>query len=138
MALVTVNIWTGAPLLSLWLGSQVQGGGPPTLGAVTVVVVSLVLFCLALVWLLGWLNEAHERLTGQSQTVHVHAPWLRSMRDERRRYPGQMPQLTSLERILVVAVVLAFLALEVMFFFFPNSPIDPSYALLESPRPATP
>ena len=133
MALVTINIWTGAPLLALWLGSQVQAGGPPTLGAVTVVVVSLTLICLALVWLLGWLNEAHEQLTGQVRTVRDHAPWLRSMRDEKRRYTNQEHHLTALERILVIAAVLAFLALEVMFFLFPNSRIDPTYAALLPP-----
>jgi hypothetical protein len=33
MAVVTLNLWTGAPLLALWIGSRVQGGGPPTMGA---------------------------------------------------------------------------------------------------------
>lgn len=130
MALVTINIWTGAPLLALWLGSQVQAGGPPTLGAVTVVVVSLLLICLGLLWLLGILNDAHERISGHERTVQYHAPWLRSMRAERRRYTGEKPQLTALERILVIAAVLAFLALEIAFFFYPTSPLDPTYATL--------
>ena len=28
MALLVLNLWTGGPLLALWLGSRVQGDGP--------------------------------------------------------------------------------------------------------------
>ena len=41
MAVVTVNIWTGGPLLALWIGSRVQGEGPPSMLAVGVAAVSL-------------------------------------------------------------------------------------------------
>ena len=34
MTVVGVNIYTGSPMLALWVGSQVQGSGPPSMGAV--------------------------------------------------------------------------------------------------------
>ncbi|HME90478.1 MAG TPA: hypothetical protein VKE49_03590, partial [Myxococcaceae bacterium] len=42
-ALVTINIWTGAPLLALWVGSRVVGKTVLSMRAVLVVVVVLAL-----------------------------------------------------------------------------------------------
>src|SRR5688572_23403566 len=39
LTIVGLNVWTGGPLLALWVGSRVQGEGSPTMGAVFVVVV---------------------------------------------------------------------------------------------------
>ena len=124
MTIVGLNVWTGGPLLALWIGSRAQGEGPPTMAAVFVVVIALAAVSLVLVWLLGHLNRLHERLTGQTATVRQHTPWLRSMRGERPQYAGVAPTLTTLERILVAMVVVAFVAFEIWFFFFSASPID--------------
>ena len=124
MTIVGLNVWTGGPLLALWIGSRAQGSGPPTMGAVAVVVVCLAVFSLVLVWVLGQLNRVYERLTGHTATVRQHTPWLRSMRGERPQYGGVAPTLTALERILVAMVVIAFVAFEIWFFFFSASPID--------------
>jgi MFS family permease len=123
MAIVTLNIWTGGPLLALWIGSRVQGSGPPTMSAVFLVVVCLAAIVLALVRLLAVLSAAHERATGH-QSVRRHVPWLRSMRGERERYAGDPIRLTALDRTLVVVVVIAVAVFEVWFFFFSASPID--------------
>jgi hypothetical protein len=124
MTIVGLNVWTGGPLLALWIGSRAQGSGPPTMTAIFVVVVALAVVSLLLVWLLGHLNRMHEALTGQTATVRQHTPWLRSMRGERPQYTGVAPTLTTLERILVAMVVTAFVAFEIWFFFFSSSPID--------------
>ena len=123
MAVTTVNIWTGAPLAALWIGSRIQGGGPPTMGAVFVVVAVLAALVLVLARVLAVLSAAHDRSTGKHQ-VRQHVPWLRSMRGERERYDGESIELTALDRVLVVAVVLAVIAFEIWFFFFSSSPID--------------
>jgi hypothetical protein len=34
IAIAALNIWTGAPLLVLWVGSKVQGGGPTKMSTV--------------------------------------------------------------------------------------------------------
>lgn len=117
-------MWTGGPLLALWVGSRVQGGGPPTMGAVFVVVVVLAAVCIALALVFARLNRAYVEMTGQAPTVRQHTPWLRSMRGERPQYEGVRPALTTPERILVAMVVVAFVLFEIWFFFFSSSPID--------------
>jgi hypothetical protein len=123
MGVVALNIWTGSPLLGLWVGSRVQGGGPPSMTAILVVAVTIGVVAFALTKLLTVLGDAYERASGHSSTVRQHAPWLRSMRGERPQYAGERPRLTGMERILVVVVMLAVGVFEVWFFFFSGSPI---------------
>ena len=45
MAFLALNIWTGSPLLALWIGSRVQGENTqPSMGAFAAVVGCLALF----------------------------------------------------------------------------------------------
>jgi len=124
MAIVAVSIWTFAPLMALWIGSRVQGDGPPSMGAVFLVAICMLAFVLVLVRLLAILDAAHQRATGRTPQVRRHAPWLRSMRGERERYEGEAIQFTALERTLVIVVAIAFVIFEIWFFFFSSSPID--------------
>ena len=42
MAFLALNVWTGSPLLAVWLGSKVQGEeSQPSMGAYAVVILSL-------------------------------------------------------------------------------------------------
>jgi hypothetical protein len=124
IALASLNIFTGAPMLGLWVGSRVQSDGPPTAGALLVVVLVMGTTVLALVRLIAILQNAHDKLTGGGRTVREHTPWLRSMRGERPRYPGEPAPLTAPERVLVAVAVLAIGVFEVWFFFFSGSSID--------------
>jgi hypothetical protein len=124
MTIVGINVWTGGPLLALWVGSRVQGDGAPTMGAIFVVVVVLAAVCLVLAWAFGHLTRAYEQMTGQAATVRQHTPWLRSMRGERPQYDRTSQGVTTPERILVAMVVIAVVAFEIWFFFFSSSPID--------------
>ena len=123
MAIVAVSIWTFAPLMALWIGSRVQGGGPPKMGAVFLVAICLLVFVLALVRLLAILDAAHQKATGRSAQVRRHVPWLRSMRGERPHQEGEEIRFTQLERTLVIVVAIAFLLFEIWFFFFSGSSI---------------
>lgn len=123
MAVLVLNLWTGGPLLALWIGSRVQGDGPPKMGAVGVVILALVVISVALYRALQATTQAYDELTGATPTVRQHAPWLRSMRGERPQYDGVRPDLSSGERILVGGVLVAFAAFEIWFFFFSGSPI---------------
>src|SRR5215211_3183599 len=137
ITVAAVKVWTGGPLLALWVGSRAQGSGPPTMTAVFVVVGALALISFTLVWLLGHLSRAYEQMTGEAPTVRQHAPWLRSMSGERPRYEGVPPTLTTPERILVGMVVVAIVAFEIWFFFFSASPIDERTGRSAAPvRPA--
>jgi hypothetical protein len=124
MVVVAINIWTGSPLLALWIGSRVQPSGAPQMGPVFVVLIAIAVFSFLLGTLLARLGGAYDRLTGQVATVHRQVPWLRSMRGERPQYPGDRIRLTGLEQTLVVVVVVAVVAFEIWFFFFSTSPID--------------
>jgi hypothetical protein len=124
IALASLNIWTGGPLFALWVGSRVQGSGPPTMSAVFVVAIVLAAVSLTLVRLIAALQRSYDECAGAGSTVRAHAPWLRSMRGERPLYPGEQARLTGPERILILVAVLGVAAFEVWFFFFSGSPID--------------
>jgi uncharacterized membrane protein (DUF485 family) len=126
MALAALNIWTGAPLLALWVGSRiVETSSSVTMMSVFVIVVVLFAVCLALIYILNAASLAHDRLTGRTQSVRRHVPWLRSMRAERVNWERDRSEITMVDRIVVIAVVLAFVAFEIWFFFFSPSPIGP-------------
>ena len=95
MVLVTLNIWTGGPLLALWIGSRLDRSAQPSMGAIAAVAVALGVISYALVRLLARLEAVYARLTGRPSTVRRHVPWLRSMRGERphqdARAPGAVP-----------------------------------------------
>ena len=124
MLVTALNVWTGSPLLALWIGSRLQGSGPPKMGPVFAVVIAFGVLSFSLASLLARLGDSYNRMTGQTAQVHRHVAWLRSMRGERPQYPGQHVEVTALEQILIVTVVLAVLAFEIWFFFFSGSPID--------------
>ena len=126
ISVLTVNVWTGAPLLALWVGSRVQTGTQQaSLLAIAVVAAVLALTAFVLLRLLGIVSATYDRVTGTAGTgVRQHAPWLRSMRGERPQYPGVRAQLTGPERIFVGSVVIAVVAFEIWFFFFSGSSID--------------
>jgi hypothetical protein len=124
MAVVGLNIWTGNPLLALWVGSRVVGSGPPTMGAIAVVALMIGVVGLALTRLLAAIGAAYDRATGHEPTVRRHVPWLRSMRGERVEYERERVGLSALEILLVAMVLAAFVGFEVWFFFYSPSPID--------------
>src|SRR2546421_3274601 len=107
MSVVGLNIWTGNPLLALWVGSRVSGSGPPTMGAIAVVAAMIGAVGFVLTRILGLLGAAYDRLTGHTMGVRRHVPWLRSMRGERVEYERERVGLSGLEIGLVVMVLVA-------------------------------
>ena len=125
MVLAALNIWTGAPLLAVWVGSRVVDSMVPTLSSVFLVIAVLFTSCLVCIWILNAASVTHDRLTGRKQGVKRHVPWLRSMRAERVEYERDKATVTTVDRIAVVMVVLAFIAFEIWFFVASPSPIAP-------------
>jgi hypothetical protein len=124
MAFLALNVWTGSPLLAVWLGSKVQGDeSQPSMGAYAVVIVSLIAFSWGLYQLLKLVMSAYQDATGTAPTVRSHAPWLRSMRDERHEHAASTRGISSAERVVVVVVLLGAAAFEIWFFFFSGSSI---------------
>jgi hypothetical protein len=124
MAVVTTVVWTGSPLFALWVGSRVQGTGPPSMAAVGTVAVTLGAVSLVLVRVLASLERTYNRLVGRRRGVRRHVAWLRSLRGERPHEEGVHGSLSPLEVVLVASVVIAVIAFEIWFFFFAGSPIS--------------
>lgn len=121
-AFVTVNIWTGAPLLALWVGSRAAGPTGLSMTAVGVVVIVLLALVLALTALLMRINARYDRLTGRVVDRRV-SPWMRSMRSEREDYARERQGTSAIERVVVISVTVAVLVFNVWFFFFAGSPV---------------
>jgi hypothetical protein len=121
-AVCSINLWTGAPLFAVWVGSKVQGNlnnlSMTALFSVIVVLAATV-FLLALA--LTWFNAKYDELTGRPPAARQTSPWLRSMRDEREEHVRRKYGISAIERVVVVTVVAAALAFEVWFFFFAGS-----------------
>jgi hypothetical protein len=115
--LVSVNLWTGGPLLAVWVGSRIQAAaGQLSMaavgGTVAVLIIETFLLYKALAYLNSRYNDAIGRVIPRQQ-----APWMKPMSGERRALEVRRP-LTATERIVVASVVVAVLALEIWFFFF--------------------
>jgi len=121
MAVVTLNIWTGAPLLGLWVGSRVAPESGISMLAFLVVAVVIGASAWVLLRVLGHLQLAHARLTGRPPKRR-QTTWLRAMSGERSpREGGEAPPMTAADYVVVAMVVLAVAAFEVWFFFFAGS-----------------
>lgn len=123
-AVLTVNLYTGAPLLAIWTGAHVQGGISLTMGAVGTVLGVLVVTVAILVFLLVRVEALYKGLSGQPVDRRT-PPWLRSLRDERPEL-SEKRGLDAIEKIMIAAVVLAVGGMEVWFFFFAGSSIATS------------
>ena len=121
MALASVNLFTGAPLFAIWVGSRVQGeSGALSMTAVFAVVVVMALVCSALVWSLNRMGAAHDALAGRP-AERRQTPWMKPFNSGSARAQGA--GLGVLDKVLVGAVVLAGLAFEAWFFFLAGSSI---------------
>lgn len=120
-AFVTANIWTGAPLLALWVGSEVVGQRALSMAAVGVVVVVLAVLEFVLALTLTWLNNVYDEITGRPRAERRSA-WLRSMRAEAEGHISQRVGITLLERIVMINVYVAIISLVVWYVFFAGAP----------------
>ena len=121
-AILSVNLYTGIPLLAIWVGSRVQEGSTLTMSAVGAVIGVLVLGVAIVIALLHRVSAAYDDLSGVKKTRQT-ATWMRSMRDEREEFSRERRTLTGIEKAMVVAVVLGVVGFELWFFFFAGSSI---------------
>ena len=121
MALAAVNLFSGAPVVAVWVGAQVQGdAGGLSMTALLAVIVVLAVLCAALVAALNRMGAAHDRLAGR-RADRRQTPWMRPFNSGSGR--GDGTGLRALDKVLVGAVVLAGLAFETWFLFFAGSSI---------------
>jgi hypothetical protein len=124
--LVGINLWTGVPLLSVWVGSQFAGSSGLSSSALLIVLVVLAVGIAAGVWALTRLSARYDKITGRPPPPRQAAPWLRSMRAERNEFAKKGRALNTPERIVVTTVVVAVILFEVWFFFFAGSSLPNS------------
>ena len=122
-ALVAVNIWTGSPLLAVWVGSRIVGDSGLSMGAVFLVIVVFGSTAIGLTWALSWISARYDELTERPHAARRTSPWLRSMRGEREQEARRRAGVSPVERVVITSVVAAVLAFEVWFFFFADGGI---------------
>lgn len=118
---VAVNIWTGAPLLALWIGSHAVGQTTLSMGAVGIVVGVLIALDLMMGALLLRLNRIYRGLLGAPEGQR-RAAWLRTLSSDGDEESGE-PAITLIERIVVICVYAAMGAFVVWFVFLAGSPL---------------
>jgi hypothetical protein len=127
-ALASINIWTGAPVLALWVGSQLQGwlgdrapGTGVSMQGVLAVVVVLSALEAALAVLVTKVNAAYDKLVGRAPKTRRTTPWLRSLGNERDKHELERYGVSAVERIAIISVVVCILVFEAWLIFSPRS-----------------
>jgi len=121
-AFIAINLWTGAPLLALWIGSQVVGEQVLSMKAVFVVMIVLAALLYAMTMALAWLNSTYDGLTGRRRTP-ARSAWLRSMNVETEETLEAQVAFSALERIVMASVYVAVITFLAWFFFLAGSPL---------------
>ena len=121
-AFLAINLWTGAPLVALWVGSQVVGQTTLSMKAVFVVVIVLAVEVFTMALALTWLSAEYDRLSGR-EPGERRLPWLRGMSGEEGvENPGYGAGVTPLERVVMVSVYLAVICFLLWFFLLAGAP----------------
>lgn len=125
-AFLAINIWTGAPLLALWVGARVVGKQELSMTAVFVVVGVLAVLLYGMTILLARLSAAYDELIGRPPDTHRFA-WLRSMSTQDEEHAsGPRVSVSALERIVMGSVYVAVISFIVWFLFIAGSPLPHS------------
>ena len=119
--IVSVNAWTGAPLLALWVGSRVQNGAVLSMMGVFSVVVTLVAVEMVLLAALTWLSARDDRLTGRPAVVRRKYPWNSSLRGESDQIMRRARGVSLIARTVILGVVAAAIEFEIWFLFLAGS-----------------
>jgi len=120
-AFLTVNIWTGCPLIALWVGAQTVQERRVTMTSVFVIVVVLAVLVFGSAYAIAWLNGRYDELIGRPHIEHRPA-WMRSMRGEAEGRIMQRVGITALERVVMLNVYVAVILLAIWFVFFAGPP----------------
>jgi hypothetical protein len=120
-AFVTVNIWTGCPLIALWVGAQTVQERRVTMTSVFVIVAVLAVLVFASAFAIAWLNAIYDELIGRPR-IERRPAWMRSMRAETEGRVIQRVGITALERVVMLNVYVAVILLAIWFVFFAGPP----------------
>jgi hypothetical protein len=114
---LSVNLWTGFPLLALWVGSQSTHGNLLNMTGVAVTLLSLVTLSVLGLVVLSRISTRYDRVTNRPPPVRQPPPWLLSMSATSVQPERGRREINAIEMIVIAAVVAAFVLFEVWFFF---------------------
>jgi hypothetical protein len=123
-AFLSINLWTGSPLLALWVGSQATAERQLSMTAVLVVLLTLAALSLAILVGLVRLDASYRQLVGHPLR-EGRLTWLRAFNAQRE--PVQHVPTSLLERIVTAVVYVAIIALIVWFLFFAGSSVPDTF-----------
>ncbi|HEY2216141.1 MAG TPA: hypothetical protein VGH21_01515 [Solirubrobacteraceae bacterium] len=115
-ALITVNVWTGCPLLALWVGSHAVSS-ELSMTAVVVTLIVLGVLELAMVLVLSWLTSLYDEMIGLPRSEQ-EATWIRRLCAPESAGLNRKLGISSLEGIVVINVYVAVVTLIVWYLFF--------------------
>jgi hypothetical protein len=117
---LAMGIGLGVPLLWVWIGSKLQGGGADTVESTTAALIfaGIVITYVAIMFIAGWVQA---RTAATENRPPPRQPWNRSMRDEPYR-PGER-RLSPIESAFVFTAVVVTGAFMFWFFVFAGSPL---------------
>jgi hypothetical protein len=122
MVLSALMLWLGNPVIWLWIGSQATTSQTASFGPYMLVAVGILVSTVAVAILIARLNRLYERVSGETTTVRVRLPWMRSLRDER----APDTRITVLDLILVSTAVAGITIFVVWLLFFAGSSLPSS------------
>jgi hypothetical protein len=117
-AFLSVNLFTGAPLLALWAGSQASADTILSMKAVAVVIVVYAVVAVGSAFALTWLSNTYDVIIGRP-VGERRASWLRDK--SARGFMSSRVGETLLERIVISSVYVAMIGLLIWFFFFAHA-----------------
>jgi hypothetical protein len=117
MAVGSVVMWLGVPVGLVYAASKLADSSHPSLGPYLLVLLGLPIGMAIVGKALGALDRTHQRITGIGDEGPYRAPWTRSMRGER----GSTRRGGILDRVMLISVGVALLAMAVWFFGFAGS-----------------
>lgn len=117
MALGSVAMWLGVPLVWVLAAAQISEVGHTTLGPFVMVMVGAPLTMIPVARTLSWLDRRHLLLVDAIDERRTAAPWRQSMRDSEIDGPRSV-----LAIVMVISVAVAFGAFGIWFFGFAGSP----------------
>jgi multisubunit Na+/H+ antiporter MnhC subunit len=117
---LALGIGLAVPLLWVWTGSKLQGGGADTVNSSTAAIIfaGIVVTYLFLLFVAGWIQARGQT---EEEGPPQRYPWNRSMRDEPYR-PGER-KLSPIESAFVFTAVVVSGGFMVWFFVFAGSPL---------------
>jgi hypothetical protein len=125
-ALAAINVWTGAPLLAVWVGSHAEPGRLLSYRGVITVVAVLAVLAFLLGWALTWLSAKYDELTGRPPALARTSPWHRNMLGELDEQVRSRYGISAPEKVVAGCVITAVIAFESWFFFFAGSSLPSS------------